>query len=635
MKHIVIGTAGHIDHGKTTLIKALTGRETDTLVEEKKRGISINLGFTFFDLPSQRRAGIIDVPGHEKFVKNMLAGISGIDIVLLVIAADEGIMPQTKEHFEILQLLNVKRGIIVLTKADLVDEDWLGMMKEEIKDNFKGTFLENSPMYSVSSKSGMGIKELIEEIDKMTEEIDSKDTAGHFRLPVDRSFSVSGFGTVVTGTIISGKIKVGDTVEIYPNRVKTKVRSIQIHGESSEIGEAGQRCAVNLANIKVEEVGRGDVISEVDIMEPSMMIDCNLYYLKSMKKPLVNRQRVRLYHGTQEILCRVVLLDKEELQPGESAYVQLRLEEYINCQRNDRFVIRSYSPMFTIGGGIIVDPNPNKAKRFKDDYLDELKIKEEGKTESILENTIFKLSEGYANLRDIVKALGRNEEDIEEKLEQLQKENKIIKLQALNEAIYIHEDFLQNRVEEMNKILGEFHKANPLKVGIVKEELKNKVFGKQLKQKNYDEILEILNGRKECKIQGKYVSDYEFEISLSSGHQKIKDDTLKAFKDAMFNPPKYKDLEDKQRDKKAFKMVFDLLLDSEDLVKCAEDICFHKENYEKAKETVVEFIKKNGSLTAAQGREILETNRKYAVAILENFDSIKLTKRLENERVLY
>lgn len=343
MKHIIIGTAGHIDHGKTTLIKALTGRETDTLKEEKDRGISINLGFTYFDLPSGRRAGIIDVPGHEKFIKNMLAGISSIDVVLLVIAADEGIMPQTREHFEILQLLNVKKGIIVLTKSDLVDAEWIEMIKGDLKDEFKGTFLENAPIHAVSSKTKTGFEALVMDIDKITEEVAAKDTEGHFRLPVDRAFTISGFGSVVTGTIISGRVKVGDTIEVYPSKVVTKVRGIQIHDKPEEFGEAGQRCAINLANIKLSEIGRGDVVSKVNIMEPSFSIDCVLYYLKSAKKPLVNRQRVRLYHGTDEILCRVVILDREEIAPGESAYVQLRLEKQINAQRNDRFVLRSYS----------------------------------------------------------------------------------------------------------------------------------------------------------------------------------------------------------------------------------------------------------------------------------------------------
>lgn len=635
MKHIVIGTAGHIDHGKTTLIKALTNRETDTLTEEKKRGISINLGFTFFDLPSGRRAGIIDVPGHEKFVKNMLAGISGVDIVLLVIAADEGIMPQTKEHFEILQILNVKKGIIVLTKADLVDEDWLEMIKEDIKEEFKGTFLENAPMHAVSSVTRMGMDDLIENIDELTEETDAKDTEGHFRLPVDRAFSVSGFGTVITGTIISGRASVGQNVEIYPGRVKTKIRGIQVHGKESKFGEAGQRCAINLANVKVSDVGRGDVIADEDRMEPSMMIDCKLYYIKSMNKPLVNRQRVRLYHGTSEILCRVVILDKEEIKPGESAYVQLRLESELTCQRNDRLVIRSYSPMVTIGGGSVIEPVAKKAKRFDEKHIEELNVRESGKTENILENTINKLSVEYPKLDAVVKALGRNEEDVEEKIEGLINDKRIIKLNSANTSVYIHIDFLKSRIEEIEKLLIDYHKKNPLKVGISKEEIKGKVFGKKLKQKTYDEILELLESKGIINVHGKYISLKDFEINLTKDQKRIKEDILKAYREGVYAPPKYSDLESKERDRRGFKMVYELLLDSEELAKCGEDIIFTKENYEKAKELVVEFIKGNGSISASQGRELFNTSRKYAVALLENFDAIKITKRIENERVLY
>ena len=376
MKNIIIGTAGHIDHGKTTLIKALTGRETDTLEEEKNRGISINLGFTFFDLPSGKRAGIVDVPGHEKFVKNMLAGVSGIDVVLMVIAADEGIMPQTKEHLEILQLLNVKKGIIVITKTDMVEKEWAEMVEEDIKEELKDTFLQNAPVYRVSSKTKEGVKELIEGIDELTEEIHSKDVHGHFRLPVDRVFSVTGFGTVVTGTIISGNVKEGDIAEIYPSKKMTKIRGIQVHDNSVKVGEAGQRCALNLSNIKKTEVKRGDVISVENLMEPSMMIDCKLYYLKSASRPLENRQRVRLYSGTNEIICRAVILDKEIVNPGEEAYIQFRLEKPITVQRNDRYVIRTYSPMITIGGGSVIEPVATKAKRFNQSYVEDLKLKE-------------------------------------------------------------------------------------------------------------------------------------------------------------------------------------------------------------------------------------------------------------------
>jgi selenocysteine-specific elongation factor len=635
MKHIIIGTAGHIDHGKTTLIKVLTGRETDTLKEEKDRGISINLGFTYFDLPSGRRAGMIDVPGHEKFVKNMLAGISSIDVVLLVIAADEGVMPQTREHFEILQLLNVKKGIIVLTKADLVDSEWIEMIKGDMKDEFKGTFLENAPIHAVSSKTKMGFEELVRDIDKMTEEVDAKDTEGHFRLPVDRAFSVSGFGSVVTGTIISGRIKVGDTVEVYPSKVVTKVRGIHIHDKPEEFGEAGQRCAINLANIKLSEIGRGDVISKVNIMEPSFSIDCKLYYLKSAGKPLVNRQRVRLYHGTDEILCRVVILDREEIAPGESAYVQLRLEKPINAQRNDRYVLRSYSPMHTIAGGTVIEPAAEKAKRFNEKYIEELKVKESGKTENILENTVSKLSGDYPDTTVILKALGKNEEGIEDKLQALVEDNIIIKLTALDKTIYIHKNFIKQKIEEIEQILIKYHKENPLKAGMPKEEMRNKIFGKSIKQKIYDEILMLMEDRNAIKVYEKFVSLYDFRIQYTKEQEKIKDGIISAFDKGKYNTPKYSDLAVNEKDKKNFKMVFDSLMDNEELIKVAEDCIFTKEHYENSKELVYNYIKENGSIAASTAREVFDTSRKFAVALLEHFDGIKFTKRVENDRVLF
>jgi len=635
MKHIIIGTAGHIDHGKTSLIKALTGRETDTLKEEKERGISINLGFTFFDLPSGRRAGIIDVPGHEKFVKNMLAGVSSVDVVLLVIAADEGIMPQTREHFEILKLLNVKKGIIVLTKADLVDEEWLEMIKEEMKEEFKGTFLQNAPIHAVSSKTKQGIEALINDVDKMTEEVEAKDTEGHFRLPIDRVFSVSGFGTVVTGTVISGRVKEGDIVELYPSKVVTKVRGIQVHENSVKIAEAGQRCAINVANVKVDDIARGDVISKEKIMEPSQIVDCKLYYLNTLEKPLENRQRVRLYHGTSEILCRVVILDKEEVKPGEEAFVQLRLEAPLTAQRNDRYVIRSYSPMHTIGGGTIIEPAAPKAKRFDGKYIEELKIKESGNTENILEKTVEKLSSQFPDIAQILKGLGKNEENIEEKLEELSKDTSILKLTYLEKPIYIHKKFFKEKTEEIENIISAFHKTNSLKVGISKEEIKSKVFGKNIKQGTYDEILKILEDKGIILLHSNFVSLSSFEIKLTKEQQKSKEKILAAFEEGKYSPPKYEDLSNGEKDKKSFRMVYDSLLDMGELVKAPDDCIFSKKYYDEAKELIVNYIKEKGSISAAEFRDMLNTSRKYAVALLESFDSIKLTKRVEDNRVLY
>jgi selenocysteine-specific elongation factor len=634
MKHIIIGTAGHIDHGKTTLIKAITGKETDTLREEKERGISINLGFTFFDLPSGKRAGIIDVPGHEKFIKNMLAGVSGIDMVLLVIAADEGIMPQTREHFEILQLLNIKNGIVALTKIDMVDDDWLSMIKEDIKEEFKGTFLENAPLIPISSKSGAGLKDLINEIDKAAEEVKAKDTEGHFRLPVDRSFSISGFGTVVTGTVISGKVQEGDSVEVYPSKLITKVRGIQVHDKAVKFAEAGQRTALNLANIKSNEVNRGDVISVEKLMEPSMMVDCKIYYLKSALKPLENRQRVRLYHGTSEILCRVALLDKEAINPGDSGFVQLRLEKPLTSQRNDRFVIRSYSPMHTIGGGVIIEPAAKKARQFNKAYLEDLKIKESGKIENILESTVEKLSDSYPEKFHILKAVGKNVESIDEKLNELVNNHKILALNNSDKTIYMHRNFVDLKTQQIKAILEKFHSENELLPGISKEEIKTRVFGKNLRQKVYDELLEILKKDEIIDIHNNYISLYNFKIIFSKEQQKIREHIINSYLSAKYSPPKYEELDSGKSDKKVFRKVFESLLLSGELIKVSEECILEKHCYEEAKKIIYDYIKKNGSITAAQWRDILNTSRKYAVALLENFDSIKLTKRIEDKRVL-
>lgn len=634
MKHVIIGTAGHIDHGKTALVKALTGRDTDTLKEEKARGISIDIGFTYFDLPSGRRAGIIDVPGHERFIKNMLAGVNGIDLVLLVIAADEGIMPQTREHFEILQLLNIKKGIIVLTKVDLVDSEWLEMVKEDIKKEFKDSFLENAAIHAVSSKTGRGIKALVKDIDLITEEIEPKDMEANFRLPVDRVFSITGFGTVVTGTIVSGRIKEGKNAEIYPQMTTVKIRGIQVHHQTVLLAEAGERCALNLSGIKVENIKRGDMISAVNTMEPSLMIDCRLHYLKSTGKNLENRQRVRLYYGTSEILCRVIILDKEEIKPGEDAYVQLRLEKPLTVLRSDRYVIRSYSPMHTIGGGVIIEPTALKAKSFNLAYVDSLKIKESGRLEDIIENAIKRLSGNYPEIFHILKVLGKNKSDVEGMIEGLIKDGKVIKLANSDKSLYVHMNFLKEKGKEMQAILTKFHKENPLKEGISKEEIKNRVFEKNIKQKIYDELLNIFSDRKIISLKEKSISLYGFEIIYTKEQEKIKNSIINAFTEAKYIPPKAEDFLLKGKDNTNFRIVFDSLLDSGKLVKVSEDCILTYECYMEAKEKVIDFIEKNSSITAAEARDLLSTSRKYAVALLENFDNIRLTKRVEDKRVL-
>lgn len=635
MKHIIIGTAGHIDHGKTTLIKALTGRDTDTLQEEKERGISINLGFTYFDLPSGKRAGIVDVPGHEKFVKNMLAGASGIDIVMLVIAADEGVMPQTREHFNIMSLLDVKKGIIVVTKKDMVDKEWLDVVIEDIRNYLKGTFLEDAGMVSVSSTTGEGIKELVKAIDELSEEVDEKKTDDYFRLPVDRVFTISGFGTVVTGTLINGIVSEGDRADIYPSQIETRVRNIQVHEQPVKSAFAGQRVAVNISGVKVENVKRGDILAPKGIMEPSMIIDCRLNLLKDAKNKLENRDRVRVYHGTNELFGRVVILDKEVVEPGDTCLAQIRLESPLSSLGGDRFVIRSYSPMITIGGGTIIDPNPTKRKRFDTGAIDELLKREHGNPYEIMEQILLKSSKVFPDISSLAKLSGIKESETGDVLKDLKKDGKLEDFSAGEIVYYVHTDFLKDIAAKITEHLGKYHAGNPLKSGISKEEIKSRFFEGNVKQKVFDEVLSILENRRVIRINNKYVSLYDFQIKLSPIRQKIRDKLIQIFSQSGVSGLEYEDaalrVEGAASDTR---MVFELLVDTGELVRINENMVITRSNYISALETLKTFLESNHEITLAQYRDLLDNSRKTAVALLEYFDQLKITRRVGDKRVL-
>ena len=427
MKNVIIGTAGHIDHGKTTLIKALTGRNTDRWEEEQRRGITIDLGFTYFDLPGGDRAGIIDVPGHEKFINNMVAGVVGMDLVLLVVAADEGIMPQTREHVDILNLLGIEKSVIVLNKCDLVDEEWLELVEEEIKEELEGTFLERAPVVKVSAVTGEGLPALVELIDHMTsDELVQKDIHTIPRLPIDRAFSLSGFGTVITGTLVSGTIRKEDTLEMYPIGKESKIRSIQVHGEDRPACYAGQRVAINLSNIKKKEIQRGCVLASPGSMKTADLLDVRLNVLESSMRVLTNHSRLHFFTGTSEILCRAVLLDKEEIGPGESGLVQLRLEESIAVRRGDKFIVRFYSPMETIGGGVILEPNPAFKKRFREDVIEELQRKESGSSADVIELHVKGHRETMITVAELARLTALSAEEVKEDVKELQEQKRIL-----------------------------------------------------------------------------------------------------------------------------------------------------------------------------------------------------------------
>ncbi|WP_419742602.1 selenocysteine-specific translation elongation factor [Paraclostridium dentum] len=627
MKNVIIGTAGHIDHGKTTLIKALTGRETDTLAEEKKRGISINLGFTYFDLPSNKRAGIVDVPGHEKFIKNMLAGASGLDMVLLVVAADEGVMPQTVEHMDILTFLNIKKGMIVLTKSDTVEEDFRELVKEDIREKVKGTFLEDAEIIEVDSISKKGLDNLINKIDKMTDEIEDKNLDTPARLNIDRVFSIKGFGTVVTGTLIEGKISIDDDLVIYPKELKTKIRSIQVHGEGVETAYAGQRTAINISNVKVEEINRGDVLASPHSLEEAMMLDVRLSVVKHTDAGLKHWDRLRLYHGTREILCRAVPLEVEEIMPGESGLVQLRLEESIVAKKGDKFVVRRYSPMETIGGGIVIDTNPRKHKRFDTNVIEALKIKEKGELSDILEAYLKNNSRNYPNIKEIMSYSGESEDNIKKSLEKLIGQDKVICINNM----YMHINQYNALKEKAESELQAYHKKFRLREGMLKEEVRSKVESK-FKTRDFDVLLDLFINDDLIKVNGNFVSLKKFNVVFNEKQTKIKNEIEKILNNAGLN--NIYAIEDITNNKKEYEEVLESLIGNT-VVRIEDSYLMSSKVYNDAKEKLIKYLEENKEITLGDYRDLVNSSRKNCMIILEDFDRNKITKRVENKRVLF
>lgn len=636
MKNIIVGTAGHIDHGKSTLIKAITGRATDRLKEEVERGISIELGFTYFDLPSGRRAGIVDVPGHEKFIKNMLAGITGIDIVVLVVAADEGIMPQTKEHLDILNLLGIKKGIIAVTKMDSVDEEWLELVMEDIREGVQDTFLEDAEMIPVSSTEKTGISELVSKIDEITETVEDRDIYDTPRLPVDRVFTISGFGTVVTGTLIAGKFKVGDEVEVFPKELPGRIRSIQVHGESEEEAYAGQRVAINVVGPKKSEIDRGDVIAPKDSMEPSMMFDVKLRLLADAQRIIENRTRVRLYIGSSEVLCRVVLLDVENLTPGDECYAQLRLEEPIVAKRGDRFILRFYSPMMTIGGGIVLDPNPSKKKRFENSTIEELKLKEKGDPLEIFGDIIRSKSSEFPSIKELSTATTSPEDKLEKMVEELVEKGSVVAFDLSKERHVVSRSYFDEMRDRIAKDIDAYHKKYPLRAGISKEEVRSKYL-KGAKQRVGDLFIAKLVDEQVLRDLNDKVSLLEFEVDYSGEYKDIKEYIESAYAQNRFGNLKREDVTKellKKHKKLIVDQVFESLFENDILRKLKDEVILDTACFEEAKTKIVDYLKQNGEVAVGEIRDLLDTNRKVALSVVETLDDLKVTKREGDKRVL-
>ena len=637
MKNIIIGTAGHIDHGKTTLIKALTGRNTDRWEEEQRRGITIDLGFTYFDLKSGDRVGIIDVPGHEKFINNMVAGVVGMDLVMLVVAADEGIMPQTREHMDILGELGIEKSILVLNKCDLVDEEWLELVEEEIQEALEGTFLENAPVVKVSAATGQGIPELIETIERLTaDEVVEKDIHTIPRLPIDRVFSLSGFGTIITGTLLAGTICKEDTLQMYPIGKECKIRSIQVHGENVEKCYAGQRVAINISNLKKSEIHRGCVLAPPNNMKNTMLLDVKMNILPSSMRILTNHTRLHLFTGTSEILCRAVLLDKDEIGPGESGYVQLRLEEEIALRRGDKFIVRFYSPMETIGGGVVLEPNPTKKKRFHEETIEELKRKESGSTEDIIEMHIKNSKDTMLTVAELAKMTALSSDEVKQDAESLE-ERGIIKIFHMKKDSYTwHRENDKALQEDMAKTLQEYHRKHLYRYGMQKAEI-HMTFLKKVKPNVFDLYLESLVEEGVMKRRNEFLSLPQHEIVKDEVYQKVESKLLTTFEKAGLDFPKVSEVDFGTVPFETVEDILLLLMEEKKIVKLGEELYTLTSYIEHLKEIICSMFKEKDLITMAEIRDALETSRKNAKLIVEYMDSIKITKRngTESERVAY
>lgn len=635
MKHIIIGTAGHIDHGKTTLIKALTGRNTDRWEEEQRRGITIDLGFTYFDLPNGNRAGIIDVPGHEKFINNMVAGVVGMDMVLLVVAADEGIMPQTREHMDILAMLGVQKSILVLNKCDLVDEEWLELVEEEIKEELEGTFLEKAPVVKVSAATGEGIPELISTVERLTEEeVEEKDIHTIPRLPVDRVFSLSGFGTIVTGTLVSGTISKEDTLEMFPNGQECKIRNIQVHGQDVGKCYAGQRVAINISNMKKKDLKRGCVLAPPGSMTDSRLMDVKLEMLDSTMRFLTNNARLHFFSGTSEVLCRAVLLGDEELGPGDSGYIQLRMEEDVAFRRGDRFVVRFYSPMETIGGGVILEPNAAKKKRFSKEVIESLRQKESGTAEDVIELHVKDFAETMASVSELAKLTALSKEETEAAVTELSAQRLVCVFPMKKDTYVLHMADEQTYREKILGALKDYVKKYPYRYGMPKAEV-HSTFMKRVKPNVFDRYIEYLCEQSALSRHDEFLAPQGYEVAKDETFEKVRRKLLSVIKPAKFDFARLDEISFGDVPARTVDDILLLMTDSGEIIKVAEGMYTLAAYMAEAKEKIVAKLKADGKITIAEIRDMFATSRKSAKPILEYMDSIKVTRKTggESERI--
>jgi len=631
MKYIILGTAGHIDHGKSSLVKALTGTDPDRLKEEKERGITLDLGFASLDLPGGNRLGIVDVPGHEGLIKNMLAGVGGMDIVMLVIAADEGIMPQTREHLAICDLLHVKKGLIVLTKMDMVDKDWLTLVQDEVREVVKGTFLEKSPLVPVSSKTGENLPLLVQELGKLAADVHPKSSNGILRLPIDRVFTMKGFGTVITGTLLSGTISAEQEVAILPKGTRTKVRGIQSHNQATQRAVAGQRTAVNLQGIEKDQLSRGDTIVSPGFFKPTKTLDAKLDLLKQAPRGLKTGSRVRFYNSTQEAIGRITVLGTNQLAPGEEAFVQLRLEQPVIIQQGDRYILRFYSPMETLGGGMVLNPHTRRHKNSTmQESLRNLGILETGNAEDRLALLIS--GKGLAGMEETeaIGVIAADKQETTSALAALAQKKVVLRVDNL----YVHTSHLGALEKKTIDLIKAFHKDNPLKAGLDKEELKG-MLRMRINPKVLTVAIDGLVKKKELEVEGSKLKLPGFKAGGGTINDEVKNKIVEAIKKGGTQPPIREELPALFNiSEKDAKDLLKLLADERRTVRITDSLHLDKDVMETIKADLKKYLEKNKEITMADFRDLARTSRKFSVPLMEYFDSQKLTQRVGDKRVL-
>ena len=632
--YVIVGTAGHIDHGKTWLVQALTGIDTDRLKEEKERGISIELGFAPLKLPSGKILGLVDVPGHERFIRQMLAGAAGMDLGVLVVAADEGVMPQTLEHLAILDLLHTQKGLVVLTKKDLVDDDWLGMVKDDLRGVLVGTFLQDAPIIAVSAKTREGLDELLEALDTLASKTTPKPEGGPARLPVDRVFTLKGFGTVVTGTLWSGTLMPGIELMILPKRIKARIRGLEVHDQKVERAIAGQRVAVNLAGVGTEELKRGDVLVAPGYFDEVLRLDAVIHLLAEAK-PLKQRQRVHFYLGTAEVLGRVVLLEDQTLEPGKSGLARILLESPVVAAPKDRFVIRSYSPMVTIGGGKVIQLAGAQTRTKKAELAKSLRKKLEGTLEDLIEDALGSLE--LVSEEALAQRLALPQDQLSQallSLKGLEQAGKALAFSLDGKRLWVGGAALEWLRRGIVELLTPFHKAHPARAGISRELIREKL-AKRVEPRGFGLLLEALESGGTVRLKGEFVALEGFSPTLPDKLAKAGKVATERVLKAQFQPPSWEEALEGlglNRDE-AFELLA-YLLEQGEFIRLKEDLILPKKTLERAKTRIQELIREKGPVGVGEVRDALGSSRKLVIPLLEYFDRVRFTRRIGDARTL-